>query len=121
MGSPVLYQISNARKTRAAALAQVRLNPRVQTAVRNQTFPVRERLGTVQTLERLLPRVAPLVYLQLPFPPEALPAEFAQELFLGIVDAHVRPTRVDGAEALSAHLTLEAGPLAAVVLLVMHQ
>lgn len=100
----------------------MRFDPSVQAAVRQQTFPVSKRLGAIQTSERLLSRVPPLVYLQLAHPVETLAAVLAQQFLFWIVHLHVGPFRVDGRKVLLANLALEQGSCTAVILLVMlHQ
>ena len=85
----MLDQVPYAGEPRAASLAQVWLDARVQTAVRHETLAVGERLGAVQTSERFLPGVFALVYLQLPFPVKRFFAEFTGKFLLIGVHSHV--------------------------------
>lgn len=75
MRHPVLEQVADARKSRSACLTQVWLDSSMQAAVCYQALSVCERFRAIETVEWLLTSVAPLVDLQLAFPPKSLAAE----------------------------------------------
>lgn len=110
----VLHEIPDAREPPAAAFAEVRLNARVQGAVRYQAVPIGEGARAKQTGVGLLPGVRPLVDLQLALPVETLAAEFAGQVLFRVVDAHVGLAGVVARELLLADAALEEGAPAAV-------